>query len=258
MMESLIVYALSFLLPDNCMQIYMKDHDFFNGKLIITLNFVAECFKILLSKCLGYGIVVGASLVKLPQLIKIVRSGSAKGLSIPAGVLELLCYTSSSAYSIYLKFPFSTYGDSTFLLVQSAIITFLTISWELSYLSGIIFLSSYVCFLAYTLSPAIRLSLLAWMQFANSPITAFSRGLQIYENYRNGSTGQLSAISVWLMAAGSLARIFTSIQETGDNLVILNFVVSSFVNIILSAQIIYYWNAKPFGQEKEEKTKKSD
>ncbi len=76
------------------------------------------------------------------------------------------------------------------------------------------------------------------------------QGLQIYENWRNGSTGQLSAISTWLMTAGSLARIFTSIQETGDNLVILNFVASSFVNLILTAQILYYWNA-PMPEEKK-------
>ncbi|KAL5112561.1 hypothetical protein TcWFU_007646 [Taenia crassiceps] len=154
----------------------------------------------LISKCLGYGIVVGATLV--------LRAGSAKGLSIPAGLLELLCYTATSSYSIYRKFPFS----------------------------------SYVSFVAYTLSPAVELSFLTLMQAANTPVILFSRGLQIYANFRNGSTGQLSALSVWLMTAGSLARIFTSIQETGDMLVILNFVVSSFVNIVLSVQIIYYWN----------------
>ncbi|VDK41199.1 unnamed protein product [Taenia asiatica] len=208
---------------------------------IFFYNSVVDCLKMLVSKCLGYGIVVGATLVKLPQIIKVLKAGSAKGLSIPAGLLELLCYTATST----LHFIFdcvSTYGDATFLLIQSAIISFLTISWEMSYLYGLTFLSTYVCFVAYTLSPAVELSLLTLMQAANTPVILFSRGLQIYANFRNGSTGQLSAISVWLMTAGSLARIFTSIQETGDMLVILNFVVSSFVNIVLSVQIIYYWN----------------
>ena len=59
------------------------------------------------------------------------------------------------------------------------------------------------------------------------------------------------------MTAGSLARIFTSIQETGDMLVILNFVVSSLVNIVLSAQIIYYWNVVLPEQDKAEETKKT-
>lgn len=70
---------------------------------------------------------------------------------------------------------FSTYGDATFLLIQSAIISFLTISWEMSYLYGLAFLGSYVCFVAYTLSPAVKLSLLALMQAANTPVILFSR-----------------------------------------------------------------------------------
>lgn len=36
--------------------------------------------------------------------------------------------------------------------------------------------------------------------------------IQAVTNYRNGHTGQLSAISVFLLFAGSLARIFTSLQ----------------------------------------------
>lgn len=39
-----------------------------------------------------------------------------------------------------------------------------------------------------------------------------SQLIQATSNYHNGHTGQLSAISVFLLFAGSLARIFTSIQ----------------------------------------------
>ena len=35
---------------------------------------------------------------------------------------------------------------------------------------------------------------------------------QVIANFRNGHTGQLSAVTVFMLAAGSLARIFTSIQ----------------------------------------------
>jgi len=60
---------------------------------------------------------------------------------------------------------------------------------------------------------------------------------QAYGNYRNGSTGQLSAITVFLIFFGSLTRIFTSIQETGDRLVVLSYIVSSICNGILAAQV---------------------
>ncbi|VDP71648.1 unnamed protein product [Echinostoma caproni] len=67
--------------------------------------------------------------------------------------------------------------------------------------------------------------------------------LQIHANWRHGSTGQLSAITVLMFALGSTARIFTSIQETGDNLIIITFLLSTLCNYTLLAQIIYYWNS---------------
>ena len=51
-----------------------------------------------------------------------------------------------------------------------------------------------------------------------------------------------------LLFLGSLARIFTSIQETGDTTLIVTFIATSFANGLLAAQVLYYWNAKPAGK----------
>ena len=64
--------------------------------------------------------------------------------------------------------------------------------------------------------------------------------LQAYTNYSNGSTGQLSAITVVLIFLGSMTRIFTSIQETGDQLTVMTYVVASICNAVLVSQLIYY------------------
>jgi len=71
----------------------------------------------------------------------------------------------------------------------------------------------------------------------------FMQLVQILVNYRNGSTGQLSAITITLLCGGSLARVFTSILETGDNTVVATYVVTFVVNAILAGQMIYYWNS---------------
>lgn len=73
----------------------------------------------------------------------------------------------------------------------------------------------------------------------------FLQLVQIVTNYRNSSTGQLSAVTITLLFGGALARIFTSVQETGDITVIATFVVSFIVNAVLFMQVIYYWNAQP-------------
>jgi len=76
-------------------------------------------------------------------------------------------------------------------------------------------------------------------------VVMFMQLVQIWTNYHNGSTGQLSAVTVTLLFGGALARIFTSVQETGDSTVIATFVVSFTVNAILLFQVIYYWNSLP-------------
>ena len=70
-----------------------------------------------------------------------------------------------------------------------------------------------------------------------------SQLVQILTNYRNGSTGQLSAVTIVMLFGGALARIFTSIQETGDATVIATYVVTFIVNTVLLGQIVYYWNS---------------
>ena len=66
--------------------------------------------------------------------------------------------------------------------------------------------------------------------------------IQIVTNFRNGHTGQLSAVTSFLLSLGAIARIFTSIQETGDNIIILTYICSSAVNTIIALQVIMYWN----------------
>ena len=40
-------------------------------------------------KVLGYGVVLGASIVKLPQIIKIIKKKSTEGVSFPSVVFEV-------------------------------------------------------------------------------------------------------------------------------------------------------------------------
>ena len=123
-------------------------------------------------------------------------------------------------------------------------------------------------------------------QAANIPMIVIGKLIQAITNFKNGHTGQLSAITVFLLTLGSLARIFTSIQDTGDQVsniaepnmvweilaiflhyyivntncflfqvMILTFVVSSSVNVIIALQVLYYWNTTKEVLEAEEKKK---
>lgn len=56
------------------------------------------------------------------------------------------------------------------------------------------------------------------MQGCITPIVIASRLPQIWESFKNKSTGQLSFITWFLNFGGSVARIFTTIQEVDDPL----------------------------------------
>uniref|UniRef100_A0A2K6GJ91 Mannose-P-dolichol utilization defect 1 n=1 Tax=Propithecus coquereli TaxID=379532 RepID=A0A2K6GJ91_PROCO len=88
------------------------------------------CLKILLSKGLGLGIVAGSLLVKLPQVFKILGAKSAEGLSLQSVMLELVALTGTMVYSITNKFPFSSWGEALFLMLQTITICFLVMHYR--------------------------------------------------------------------------------------------------------------------------------
>jgi mannose-P-dolichol utilization defect protein 1 len=80
------------------------------------------------------------------------------------------------------------------------------------------------------------------MQAGVIPIFLASKVPQILTNYTNSSTGQLSAFTVFNYFFGSLARVFTTIQEVNDSIILLGFVLTTVLNAVLALQMVYYWN----------------
>lgn len=75
---------------------------------------------------------------------------------------------------------------------------------------------------------------------------------QAYANYKNKSTGQLSLTTCAMLLFGSLSRIFTSIEETGDNIIILTYIVASLGNAIIVSQFLIYKKPAPKPKKKKE------
>ncbi|KAM9426822.1 mannose-P-dolichol utilization defect 1b [Pholidichthys leucotaenia] len=242
LMEHFKGFLLTYFIPESCYD------EFF-----INFNFLhVQCLKIALSKALGIGIILGSVMVKLPQILKLMGAKSAEGLSFKSVLLELLAITGTMAYSIAHKFPFSAWGEALFLMMQTVTIGFLIQHYGKRTSTGLLFLLVYFSLLLLLLSPVTPMSVVTSMQASNMPAVIIARLIQAATNFRNGHTGQLSAVSVILLFAGSLARIFTSIQETGDSLMALTYVISSTCNGIIVLQLLYYWNKSPEKKKKKE------
>ncbi|KAL4631493.1 mannose-P-dolichol utilization defect 1 protein-like [Arapaima gigas] len=191
--------------------------------------------------------------LKLPQVFKLLGAKSAEGLSFSSILLELFAITGTMAYSIAHSFPFSAWGEALFLMLQNVAIGFLIQHYKGNTFPGLLFVVLYFCIVSLLLSPVTPLLVVTTMQASNMPAIVVGRLLQAATNYRNGHTGQLSAVTVFLIFAGSLARIFTSIQETGDSLMAMTFAISSCCNGLIAAQVLYYWNCGPAVKKKKKR-----
>ncbi|KAF8571725.1 hypothetical protein P879_01265 [Paragonimus westermani] len=158
-------------------------------------------------------------------------------------LLHILCLLLTVALCLLFFLLYSSYGEATFLALQTFLIGWMAIALEVSQIAGLAFVVLYGGALAVILSPVVPTSILYTLQTLNVPVMLSSKFLQIIVNWRNGSTGQLSAVTLLLFALGSTARIFTSIQETGDNLIILTYILSTLCNYALVAQLLYYWKS---------------
>lgn len=69
------------------------------------------CLKLAISKALGVGIVAASGIVKIPQLLKMLNSQSAEGISFLAYFMETASFLISLVYNVRKGFPFSTYGE---------------------------------------------------------------------------------------------------------------------------------------------------
>jgi len=47
---------------------------------------------------------------------------------------------------------------------------------------------------------------------------------------------------VFCQLAGTMARVFTTLTETGDRLLFWGFALATIFNAIIAAQVILYWN----------------
>lgn len=200
-----------------------------------------DCFKSTLSKVLGFAIILGSILVKLPQILKIIRNKSGEGINLLSVTLDLGAITIYLSYNYVKAFPFSAWGDSAFLAIQTVAIAALVLFYSGQKLTSLLYTVIYAIFTYILAGGPISVSILWTLQGFNIPILITSKLLQAYTNYKNGNTGQLSAVTLLLLFLGSLARIFTSVQETGDNMVIITHSSSAFVNSILVIQLFYYW-----------------
>ena len=131
---SSIESVLSNLLSPHCYEELMVKQHFFD----------LGCNKLLLSKMLGYAILVGSLLVKVPQIVKIYWNKSGAGVSVIAETIMLAAIFGSMAYGYTSEFPLSAYGDAYFLYIQTILVILFVLYYQRKYLAAVTYLGLFI------------------------------------------------------------------------------------------------------------------
>jgi len=216
--------------------------------LLIKIFFDQKCLALLVSKLLGYAILLGSLVVKFPQILKIFGAKSATGISLPSVLLELVMYLIGWSYSFRKGFAFNTYGESAFMSIQNIIIVTLIFMFNkgLSIQYFLILAVYFVGTYAFLFNPMnfIPIEMIISLQQFTIPILIASRIPQIISNFKSKSTGQLAFITWFMNFIGSAARVFTTTQETQDSTLLASFLIAVLLNGIIMSQILVYGNSE--------------
>lgn len=243
MEETVKKVALS-LMTEQCYQEFFIKFNF--------LNLV--CLKALISKAVGFAIIAGSSIVKVPQILKIWNNHSAAGISLISVLTDLYALTIAGSYSIVRGFPFSSFGETLFLGAQTLTIAAQVLFYNVSAIVAAAFIAIYAATSYTTSSGLVPVDTLWTLQTTTLPILLFGKLAQAYSNFKNKGTGQLSAATCTMLLFGSTSRIFTTLQETGDKLIALTYILATIGNAIIVFQFIYY--RKPAPQKSKKKSGK--
>eukprot|EP00475_Leptophrys_vorax_P019022 TRINITY_DN2599_c0_g1_i2.p1 TRINITY_DN2599_c0_g1~~TRINITY_DN2599_c0_g1_i2.p1 ORF type:complete len:279 (-),score=86.77 TRINITY_DN2599_c0_g1_i2:53-889(-) len=247
------------LLTVSCAGLYFDQFDLLN----------AACGKLVVAKALSLAIILGSLIVKVPQILNILRQG-AKGLSDLSITLEIIGYVITIAHAIQSGFSLDAYAEAFSILLQNVIIFLLMLRESTSpfIVAEFVILGSIggetvrriLAFFASNGSMLIlETSLMEFIRGLSIFIFSGSRVPQIWSNFKNKSTGALSLPTLVMQFAGALARIFTTLADVKNSSpsVLWSFIVAASLSGTLILQILIYWNNTNESNEKPKTTSSS-
>eukprot|EP00949_MAST-11_sp_MAST-11-sp1_P004557 g4557.t1 len=223
-----------FIFTHECFETYFKEFDFLDE----------ACFKSTLSTGLSFAVILGSVILKLPQILNILRSKSVEGLAPASLYMDVLAFVPVPTYAILRGNAFMTYGEGLIVIVQNMLIVLLL--WQYSknppsWLTRLFYAFAFVG-IVYA---AFHLPEEFWplLPGAATTLAICSRIPQIFANFRNGHTGQLALLTWLLNFVGAGARVFTSWQETKDLNLVISYSLPAVCSLVIILQIFCFWSA---------------
>uniref|UniRef100_A0A8C9NFB5 Solute carrier family 66 member 3 n=1 Tax=Serinus canaria TaxID=9135 RepID=A0A8C9NFB5_SERCA len=163
------------------------------------------------------------AVIRLPQLVAVLRAGSAWGLSLSSLLLELAGLLVFLRYQIYYGYPLETYLEFPVVIAQGKFCKFWVGWYMLTLKKWIIDLAMNMC----------------------TFISAASKLVQLQHLRETKDSGQASALT-WGMSVYASAGnfIFDTRDKTNDLKFLIRFIVMLILNIWVTATILHYKKTK--------------
>jgi len=245
-----------FVLRRDCWDTFFVEFDLFNF----------DCLKASISKGLGLGIILGAVVVKLPQIYTIVYNQKFPDTASIYG--ELLSSILATVWFRAQGTPFSAYGEVV-ILVASNILVVLSV-WRYrfpGYTHAAVFFGAIAVMSGVALSaaqngvPSLNLTAAQGsviLQYTFNGIFQVSRISQIAAIFSGGRAAAegLALFSLLLQFAGAAARVFTTAQEVTDVMQLIFSAVNAALNGIVLVQYVFLVTLRGSVEIKDNKASK--
>ncbi|KAJ8933881.1 hypothetical protein NQ314_013734 [Rhamnusium bicolor] len=174
-------------------------------------------------------------ILKVPQIITILKVKSAKGINIVGLLMELASYTIMMSYNYRNGYAILTYLEYPIILVQELILILCVLHYKnMLNSAGVIGAVIYFSIAASFLSGIAPLGLLAFLVPLCTPIGASSKVVQLAEILKTKNAESVSVLTWFISAFTNFTRVFTISMESMDLTLLLNFSV----NTILSSSVM--------------------
>ncbi|KAE8605086.1 hypothetical protein XENTR_v10014964 [Xenopus tropicalis] len=162
----------------------------------------------------NWSTLLACMVLKFPQILSVMASKSAEGVSLQSVLLELAGFLFFLRYQMYYNYPMETYLEYPILIAQDAVLLLFLFHYTGSVKNALPYAG--IFFAAWNIL-ALHKWIIDLALYLCTGISAASKIVQIQYLWLTKDSGQASALT-WILAMyTSATRIFTTLATTGDS-----------------------------------------
>ncbi|KAL3275285.1 hypothetical protein HHI36_020053 [Cryptolaemus montrouzieri] len=188
-------------------------------------------------------------ILKIPQILNILKLKSAKGISLIGLLMELSSYTITMSYNFQSGYALLSYLEYPIILIEELILI-LCVMYYKKFLNiyGLFGAGCYFLIAGSFLSGVFPKGFLIFLVPLCTPVGASSKVVQLVEIIKTQNSESVSILTWFISAFTNFTRVFTIILDSADTALLLNMSINT---VLSSSVMIAAYLYKPSKLKKE-------